>query len=378
MKGRIPEGEREARMAWSRLTEPADQPATTLIRSLGAEAALHRAMSGRLSWTERLRPRLEALDIDQDLAILGRIGARVLVPGDEEWPSGLEALEQPPHCLWVRGPEHLAQVCQRSASVVGARMATSYGQMVALDLGDGLAERGFAIVSGAAYGIDAAAHRGALASEGATVAVLAGGVERPYPQGNAELISRIARVGLVVSEMPPGSAPTKLRFLRRNRLIATLSKGTVVVEAGLRSGSLHTARLALEHHRPVGAVPGPVTSSVSAGCHELVRTRGAELVTDAAEAAELVGEVGRDLAPVKRGEVLDTDDLSEEEAAVLSALPYRKAVSVDDLVVRTTLEGRQVLGCLGRLSLRGLATRDGDRWKKHARGGPAARLGGAP
>ena len=361
----LPRGEREARMAWSRITEPErSQAAVALIDEYGAEEAFALVAAGRAEGADRLQPRLAVLDLERDLHVLERIGARVLIPGDDEWPSGLDDLAVPPHCLWVRGPLHAGEACQRSVAVVGARSATSYGETTASDLAAGLCDRGFTVVSGAAFGIDAAAHRGALAVDGSTIAVLAGGVERPYPVAHRQLIDRIAEVGLVVSEVPPGSAPTKHRFLSRNRIIATATQGTLVVEAGLRSGSLSTANRALQHHRVLAAVPGPVTSMVSAGCHEYIRDRGAILVTDAAEAAEAVGQLGRDLAPAKRGPEKAGDDLDAAEAMVLAALPVRRPASVATLVLQTTLGDRELVACLGRLEVRRLAQRDGQGWRK--------------
>jgi DNA processing protein len=367
MRGRMPAGEREARMAWSRITEPADKVAFALISERGAEGALAAVVEGTAPEAARLRPRLEALDIDHDHRVRQKVRARVVVPGDDEWPTGLDDLEVPPHCLWVRGPEHLAEACERSAAVVGARSATAYGESTAGDIGAGLCERNFSVVSGAAFGIDGAAHRGALAVDGTTIAVLAGGVERPYPPSHRGLIDRIGETGAVVSEVPPGCAPTRWRFLKRNRLIAAMTRGTVVVEAGLRSGSRSTAAEATRLSRVVAAVPGPVTSMVSAGCHELIRSREAELVTDAAEVAELLGEVGRDLAPLKRGPERPGDGLGESESVVWSALPVRAAVGVEALALRTALAEREVIACLGRLQLQGLARRDGDGWRRPPR-----------
>lgn len=353
-------------MAWSRITEPEDGKATDLVREHGPEGALDWVLAGREPWTERLAPRLALLDLARDLHVLERIGGRVVIPGDEEWPEGLEDLGRPPHCLWVRGSRHLGEACERSAAVVGARSATSYGETVATDLAAGLADRDFTVISGAAFGIDAAAHRGALAVDGCTVAVLAGGVERPYPAAHGRLLERIAEVGVVVAEVPPGSAPTRYRFLSRNRLIATMSQGTVVVEAGLRSGSLSTANRALDHQRVVAAVPGPVSSMVSAGCHEYIRTGRAVLVTDAAEAAEAIGQIGHDLAPEKRGPERPGDGLAETEGKVLATLPVRGPVTIEELALRTTLGATEVRSALGRLELRALARRDGEGWRRRA------------
>jgi DNA processing protein len=183
------------------------------------------------------------------------------------------------------------------------------------------------------------------------------------------LIARIVEVGAVISEVAPGSAPTKTRFLQRNRLIATMGRGTVVVEAGLRSGSLNTARTAAEYGRAVAAVPGPVTSMMSAGCHEAIRSGMAQLVTDAAEAAEAIGDYGSDLAPAQHGPKFAGDDLDEPAARVLSALPVRKGVPATKLAVSSGLSVHQVQSVLGRLDLVALAERHGEGWRQ----GPAMR-----
>ena len=354
-------GDRAARVAWARLVEPGDPQVAARIAAVGAEEALH-AVGAETTMAARMAERVGELDVDRDLAIAGRLGARVLVPGDDEWPAGLDDLPAPPVCLWVLGHAQLAEASARSVALVGARAATGYGVHVAKDLGAGLAERGFAVVSGAAYGIDGAAHEGALAAGGVTLAVLAGGIDRAYPAGHASLLTRIQQDGLVMSEVPPGSAPTRWRFLSRNRMIATLTQGTVVVEAGLRSGSRNTARLAGEHLRVVCAVPGPVSSAVSAGCHELLR-EGAVLVTDAAEVAEAVGTIG-ELAPRKAGEVLPGDDLEPHPRTVLAALQPRKPVVAGELARRTGLSTSEVRGALGVLDLAGLAERHGDGWRR--------------
>lgn len=357
-------GERAARVAWARLAEPGDTDVAARICAVGAEAALH-AVGVETTLGQRMAARLAELDVDRDLAIARRLGARLVVPGDEEWPSGLDDLEAPPVCLWVLGSASLGAVTSRSVAVVGARAATGYGVHVAKELGAGLAERGFAVVSGAAYGIDGAAHEGALAVEGVTIAVLACGVDRPYPAGHAGLLQRVQVDGLVVSEVPPGAAPTRWRFLSRNRVIATLTQGTVVVEAGLRSGSRNTARLAADHHRVVCAVPGPVSSAVSAGCHELVRA-GATLVTDAGEVAEEVGPIG-ELAPRKEGPALPGDDLEPNHRIVLAALPSRKPATIEELARLSGLSSTEVRGALGALDLEGLAQRQGEGWRRPQR-----------
>ena len=358
--------DRFARAAWSRVAEPGDPVANRLIAEHGPAGALVVAASGVGQGVERFSPRLEVLDVERDLEVGSKFAARIVCPGDPEWPRGLDDLLAPPYCLWVRGPVDVAVASQRSAAVVGARSATAYGEMVSTEMAAGLGERRFTIISGAAFGIDAAAHRGALATGATTIAVLAGGVERPYPSSHAALIARIVEVGAVISEVAPGSAPTKTRFLQRNRMIATMARGTVVVEAGLRSGSLNTARTAAEHGRVVVAVPGPVTSMMSAGCHEAIRSGMAQLVTDAAEAAEAIGDYGSDLAPLRRGPTVAGDELDEPAARLLSALPVRKGVPVTRLAVSSGLSVPQVRSLLGRLELLALAERHGEGWRQGA------------
>lgn len=358
-----PDDELLARVAWSRLIEPGDERATTLVEQVGAGEALRALVERDVPWLQRFVPRLAGLEPRRDLLGVQRLGGRVVVPSDPEWPTSFATLAAPPPCLWVRGEADLALVAERSVAVVGARAATAYGEHVAGELACGLADRDFAVVSGLAYGIDAAAHRGALAAPGTTVAVMAGGLDRAYPAGHDALMSRVADAGAVVSEVPPGSAPTRGRFLQRNRLIAALSGGTVVVEAALRSGSLNTARTAAALGRPVGAVPGPVTSMGSAGCHALLRDGVAVLVTDAAEVADLVGRVGTDATVPRTGPARDGDDLDPLAARVLDALPVRSGRPLDRLCATAGLDPASVQSALGRLALLGLAERDGAGWR---------------
>lgn len=213
-------------------------------------------------------------------------GIQLLCPGDPGWPGQLDDLGLArPYALWVRGTPDLRDLCHQSAAVVGSRAATAYGRHICAEITAGLTASGFVIVSGGAYGIDVTAHRAALACDGRTVAVLACGPDHAYPREHAGLLDDIAAHGAVVSEYPPGTLPARHRFLARNRVIAALSHGTLVVEAAPRSGTLVTARRASELGRPVLAVPGPVTSAASAGCHGLIRAGQAVLVTSAAEAA---------------------------------------------------------------------------------------------
>lgn len=217
------------------------------------------------------------------------------------------------------------------------------------------------VVSGGAYGVDGAAHRGALGAGGATVAVLACGVDRPYPRGHTQLITRIAEQGLVVGELPPGDHPTPSRFVQRNRVIAALTRGTVVVEAAYRSGSLVTARAAQRLGRFTIGVPGPATSGLSAGVHELLRG-DAMLVTDAAEVAELVGDMG-ELAPDRRGPVLPRDLLEPAAERVLAALPARGTATVDDIARGASTARDDAVARLYELRSLGYVERHDDGWK---------------
>jgi DNA processing protein len=232
-----------------------------------------------------------------------------------------------------------------SIALVGARAATGYGEHITMEASAGLVDRGYAIVSGAAYGIDGMAHRAALASHGQTVAFLAGGVDRYYPSGHEALLTRIAEQGAILSELPCGSPPTKWRFLQRNRLIAAASGATVVLEAGWRSGSLNTAGHAGQLGRPTGAVPGPVTSAASAGCHRLIREQNATLVTNADEMAELFPlQEGADrAAPIA--------EPTSDQVRVLDALSIAAPRKAPDLAARSGLSVAGVQAVLGVLEL---------------------------
>ncbi len=358
------DAERWARAAWSRWAESDDLRVRKLVETLGPVDAAELVRAGDPSVPETVRARAERADVDHDLDAAARAGIRVVCPGDVDWPGGLDDLALIPYCLWVRGPLDLAGVARRSVSLVGARASTRYGETLASDLGAGLAGHGFTVVSGAAYGIDGAAHRGALAVDGPTVAVLAGGLDRPYPVAHSRLIGAIAESGALVAEVPAGAAPTRPRFLLRNRIIAAISTGTVVVEAGLRSGSLHTAGIAESLGRPVGVVPGPVTSMVSAGCHQAAREGKAVIVTDVEEVVDLVGEYGLDAATRKRGPVQPHDDLGPVETQVYALVPVRRAASAADIAVAAGLAPSAVLAALPRLELRGLVRRADGAWQK--------------
>jgi DNA processing protein len=361
--------ERWARAAWAFLAEPRDLGVTKLLAQCGGVQALLRLRAGQLPARSGWDVRLPELDLDGMARAADHHRVRVLVPGDAEWPAGLDRLHEPPYCLFVRGEADLAGLVERSVAVVGSRAATEYGLSVAADLADGLATRGWTVVSGAAYGIDSAAHRAALAADGRTVAVLACGPDRAYPTAHRGMLEQIAAVGAVVSEVPVGCAPYRSRFLARNRIIATLARATVVVEANLRSGSLTTARAAREHHLPVAAVPGPVTSMTSAGCHALLRDTDAVLVTDAAEVAELAARIGEDLLPDVRARPLPTapgDDLDPQSYQVWSAVPVRGGSTTDRLALTAGVPVTRLLAVLTALEADGLVSREAGRWRKHA------------
>lgn len=284
-----------ARAIWTLIAEPQDEETGRLIELAGAERALaltfgsddHYEGIALGTIRDRALPRANASSLQRILQSSARFGVQLITPGHPAWPARLKDLgPRGPFALWVRGNSELLGA-ENQIAIVGARAATGYGEHVTMDIAAGLVNRGCTIVSGAAYGIDGMAHRAALASSGKTIAYLAGGVDRFYPSGHDALLTRITEEGAVVSELPVSSAPTKWRFLARNRLIAASTRATVVVEAGFRSGSLNTAAHAIALGRPVGAVPGPVTSAASAGCHRLLREFGAKLITDATDASEL-------------------------------------------------------------------------------------------
>lgn len=361
--------ERRYRALLARVAEPGDEICGRWIREAGAERAARWLLHGTerpRGMTDRrwagLRARAERADPDRDLAAARAAGIRFVCPGDSEWPAQLDDLgDGRPLGLWVRGRPSLRIWALRSVALVGARACTEYGAHMAATLAAGLAERGWVVVSGGAYGVDGAAHRGALAAGGATVAVLASGVDRPYPRGHTELITRIAEQGLVVGELPPGEHPTPSRFILRNRVIAALTRGTVVVEAAHRSGALVTARAALRLGRYAMGVPGPVTSGLSAGVHELLRGE-AVLVTDAAEVAEMVGDMG-DLAPDRRGPVLPRDLLDPGAGRVLAALPAHGPAEAEEIARGAGTTTDDAVGRLYELRSLGFVERHGDGWK---------------
>ena len=355
---------RPPRARRSRPVEPA-AGATDATESVESAEASREAPAPAGRRLDNYRVRLRGLDPLTDLERFRRLGGRLVCPGDTEWPSQLDDLGHArPVALWVRGNASLRLLALRSVAVVGARACTDYGTRAAADLAADLAQSGWVVVSGAAYGIDAAAHRGALAVGGATVAVLACGADRAYPAGNTALIARIREQGMLVSELPPGEHPTRARFVLRNRVIAALTRGTVVVEAARRSGALSTARRAAALNRVVMGVPGSCYSELSTGVHELIRSGAGQLVCDGAEVVELVGAIGADLAPERHGPVLPRDALPAEAARVLDALPPgREGAPLPLLAHRAGLTTETVLQRLYELGALGFVARAGGQWR---------------
>jgi DNA processing protein len=407
------EPEPYARAALSYLAEPADRWLNGLICAYGATRTLAAIRSGRLPEPsgdfampqfaqralerslDRWRVRLDGLPAPDDIIGFRRSGIRLVCPGDEEWPPQLADLgDEQPYALWLRGTVDLRFACQRAVAVVGSRAATAYGCYVAAELASSVAARGWTVVSGGAFGVDASAHRGALGAAGVTVAVLACGVDVPYPVGHAELFEAVAAEGVIVSEWPPGRTVSRLRFLVRNRVIAALATGTLVVEAAERSGAVNTARHARDLGRRLMAVPGPVTSDQSAGCHRIIRDWQGTLVTTAAEVIEHLSPVGATLAPPpaqgnpppaadpgdtrparlvaparparparQERPALDLDAMDLETTTVLDAIPARGGMAATRIAQRAGLPPATVVRRLAALAASGLIERCDEGWR---------------
>ncbi|MFC3688315.1 DNA-processing protein DprA [Aquipuribacter hungaricus] len=391
--------DRLARAHLSRVVEPGDRRLRLRLQDRGAVDLVRQLRDGR--GDEVWQARHDRLDGPTTalVASAARAGVGLVVPADGCWPPGFDDLDDlgprdgpdggAPVCLWVRGVLPPAAGAPPVASVVGSRAATAYGVHVAEELAAGLVDRGWTVVSGAAYGIDAAAHRGALAVEAPaglpTVAVLAGGADRASPAGHDLLLRRVVeRGGAVVSELPPGTRPAAYRFLLRNRLIAAWGAGTVVVEASFRSGALSTARTAAGLSRQVAAVPGPVTSGASSGTNRLLRD-GASCVTGADDVVELFGPMGtaplwdeRRPGAVTGGGgggpadgpttpgVRGVEHLGDDAVRVWHALEGGRARPVVDLVCAVGLGERAVTSALALLELEGVVSHDGARWRRGA------------
>lgn len=368
--------EADARVLLAHAAEPGDPRLGTSIRRWGAAEVLRRALRGDEGVPGWIGARIGAAGLtaaDQARDRAASSGARILVPGGPEWPRQLDDLqERAPLALWVAGAADVRLLALRSVAMVGARACSPYGARVAGEWAAHLAGEGWTIVSGAAYGIDAAAHRGALAADGTTLAVLACGVDIAYPRGHDALLARVLDAGAILSEVPPGEPARRQRFLTRNRVIAALTRATVVVEAATRSGSLATARAAGSLGRVVLAVPGPVSSATSSGCHRLVVHEQALLaggVDDVLAALDLTaaGSAGAPATPSR---------LSRSDHAVLDCLPARGTLTADRIAIASALPTREALAALGRLEAQGWVLRERDCWGLSARArlpGPSGR-----
>jgi DNA processing protein len=391
--------EKYARAALTYLAEPTDSSLSELVRLHGAPQALDAIRSGRLPDAgprlqrglqramERWQVRLDELPTPDDVIGFRRSGIRLICPGDPEWPGQLADLgDEQPYALWLRGNADLRFSCLRSVAIVGSRAASAYGSYVAAEFAASVAARGWAVISGGAYGVDASAHQGALGADGVTVAVLACGVDVAYPAAHTELLDAVAGQGVIVSEWPPGRNVSRLRFLVRNRVIAALATGTLVVQAGERSGALNTARHARDLGRLLMAVPGPVTSDISAGCHQIIRDWQGMLVTSAADVVEHLSPVGEpqallpaaalaDSAPARSQAqrrpasrrlarpALDRDDLDLESAQVLDAMPGRGGMGTTRIAQRAGLTPTTAVRRLGGLASAGFVERCKEGWR---------------
>lgn len=368
---------RLARAYLSRVAEPYAAALSRLVAQVGPVEAVALVRSGEVSpdVASQTSARRAEERAHEDIERITKLGGRLVIPEDDEWPRWpfvalANAADRGHRCggeplaLWVRGPRDLAEATDKAVAIVGSRAASGYGEQVAGEFAYGLAQHGVTVVSGAAYGIDGAAHRGALGAGGLTIAVLACGVETAYPAGHQGLLGRIAREGLVVSEYPPGVVPARHRFLTRNRLIAALGGGTVVVEAGRRSGAKNTAAITVAIGRPLMAVPGPVTSASSIGCHELLRDRQAEPVGSVAEIVESVGRFGDDLATEPAEKESELGAPQGEAMRVYEALGKRCGVADEVVSVESGVPLERVRALLPELELAGLALQVDGGWQK--------------
>ncbi|RMI35861.1 DNA-protecting protein DprA [Nocardia stercoris] len=368
-------------MAWAYLSRVAEGPSAALSDLISRVGVLEAARAVRqcdlpaslLSATAQRRGTDCA---ERDLELMARLGGRLVTPDDPEWPAwrllglgqldpGRDPAATGPLALWVRGAVPLADATELALAVVGARCSSGYGEHVTAEIAGELAGRGWTIVSGAAFGIDGCAHRAALAVEGLTVAVLACGLDRPYPAAHHRMLERIAETGSVVSEYAPGVAPLKHRFLERNRLVAALADGVLVVEAGLRSGARNTVKWARCLGRPAMAVPGPVTAAASAGCHRMIREGEALLVS---EAAQVVDEAGPLRLSMPTG-TSAADHLDGPQAAVYAVLPQVGSRQPAEVAESAGLSVPATRAALAGLELTGYVGSDHSGWYRTAQAG---------
>ncbi|WAL64199.1 DNA-processing protein DprA [Amycolatopsis cynarae] len=399
MSGLSPE--RLARAYLVRVAEPPAPALAVFVAEVGPVDAADAVRKGTCPQrvAEETGARRELDLVRDDFAAAGRLGARLVIPEDDEWPAwpllslqlahsrGI-ASAAPPLGLWVRGESRLDEAAEAAVAIVGARAASGYGENVAGEFAYGLAARGHAVISGAAYGIDGAAHRGALAADGVTVAVLGCGLDAGYPAGHVVLLNKIAgQGGLVISEYPPGTPPARHRFLVRNRLIAALSEGTVVVEAGRRSGARNTATSAGVLGKVVMAVPGPVTSAVSVGCHDLIRDSAATLVGSIEDVVDVVGRLSAQTPDRAKPRARATDGLGADALRVHESLERRRGKSAEQIATESGVPISRVRAVLPALELEGFAEHGESGWqlskprgrtRTEAGHGQPKRQGGAP
>lgn len=378
-----------ARVAWSMLTEPGDGIAGVLVERLGPERSLRlildamdapggarrvadacrealsisggdhaRLVDDLARAFARWRPRAGTATVEHAVDAAIAVGAQLIIPEDGDWPAGLADLgPHAPLALWLRAAPGRAALSAPALGIVGSRAASRYGTDITAEIASAAVDAGVAVLSGGAYGVDATAHRVALAAGGATVAVLAGGIDQLYPSGNIELLHHVMRSGAVVAESAPGVRPSRWRFLQRNRLIAAMAGAVVVTEAGVRSGALNTANHAAQLGRPVGAVPGPLMASTSAGCHRLVAAGRATLLTSIRDAVDLV--VGVDGGqPVVRAASDDPLLLR-----VLDALGRRRGISVQEIARRAGMGITEVTDTLALAELEARVERTPSGWR---------------
>lgn len=356
--------ERAALIALAHIVEPGDPSVGRLVSRSGAQATIRHIDDGTTSLRHgaALRQRLHQLDIDRECVRAEALGISLLVRGDAHWPNGLIDLgDSEPFALWVRGELSRVASLERSISVVGARASTGYGELVCRTWIPDFIDAGLAIVSGGAFGIDAAAHRIALELEATTVSVLACGADLAYPLSHTSLLDRVAACGLVISEVPLGEQVRRQRFLTRNRLIAAMSRLTLVVEAALRSGAKSTAHAAAALNRPVMAVPGPVTSAMSAGCHVLIADAVATIARSARDVLAMIEPFGDTLPfePPRTGR----DGLTSWQARVLDAVPPSGTVGLRELTVSSGLAQHDVRAALEVLQHDGFVLMNAQGWR---------------
>jgi DNA processing protein len=365
--------ERLARVAINRVVEAGTPRVAKWVQLYGAQDSWERVCTYRSD--DSVWPRRAAMVNPERLAVeADEAGMRFLIPSDDEWPAGLAALEfcgeldgrgGVPVGLWARGPQHLGRLCERAVAIVGSRASTRYGEIVATELANDLAMQcpSVSVISGGAYGIDAAAHRGALAGEGATIGVFAQGLDNAYPRGNSSLFERLATEQIVVSEAPPGFPPSKMAFLSRNRLIAACAQATIIVEAAARSGARNTASWTSLLSRILLAVPGPVTAATSVTPNRLIRDGEAQLVSSVEDVMVAIGDLNPLQEEPSRGSNTQWDELTPAQRLLIDALPVRGWRTQGELSLVSGLPMQKCLATISEMDARGLVMAGSRGWR---------------